>query len=57
MKLTRRDLLKTGAGAALGSTLLAQPNHAAAPSTQRIRFGVSTYSYWHFAPQNIRLKR
>src|SRR5215813_15226311 len=50
MTLSRRDMLKTGAmaSAALitGETLAeaTQP----AKSTQPIRIGVSTYSYWHF---------
>ena len=57
MKLTRRDLLKTGAGAALASTLDAQPLKAAAPSTQRIRFGVSTYSYWHFSREKYPIEK
>jgi L-ribulose-5-phosphate 3-epimerase len=57
MKLTRRDLLKTSAGAALVSTFDAQPNHAAAPSTQRIRFGVSTYSYWHFSREKYPIEK
>jgi len=53
MKLTRRSMLQQGAGLA-GAALLAGPTGAAAqasgkPSTQpRHRFGVSTYSYWHF---------
>ncbi len=48
MKLSRRDLLKTAAvaGVSLGSANPAIVTTA--PSTQRIRIGVSTYSYWHF---------
>jgi L-ribulose-5-phosphate 3-epimerase len=57
MKLTRRDLLKTGASAALVSTLNEQPINAAVPSTQRIRFGVSTYSYWHFAKEKYPIEK
>jgi hypothetical protein len=47
MKLSRRDLLKAGAlaGLSIGSP---NPAAAAAPNAQRIRIGVSTYSYWHF---------
>jgi sugar phosphate isomerase/epimerase len=47
MKVSRRDLLKTGALAGLS---IGSPNPAAAavPSAPRIRIGVSTYSYWHF---------
>jgi sugar phosphate isomerase/epimerase len=50
MQLSRRELLKTSAvaGAVLcAPELIAQPV-VAAPSTQPIRIGVSTYSYWHF---------
>jgi len=48
MKLSRRDLLKTAAATGV-SLCSANPTVvAAAPSTQRIRIGVSTYSYWHF---------
>ncbi len=57
MKLTRRDLLKTGASAALATTLDAPPLKAAAPSTQRIRLGVSTYSYWHFSREKYPIEK
>jgi L-ribulose-5-phosphate 3-epimerase len=67
MQLTRRNLLKSGAGAALVSALPAvtaevsahtEPVLAApAPSTQRIRFGVSTYSYWHFAREKYPIEK
>src|SRR5436853_208185 len=57
MRLTRRDLLKTGASAALASTFDAQPLRAAAPSTQCIRFGVSTYSYWHFSKEKYPIEK
>ncbi len=50
MSLSRRDLLKTGAIA--GAALITDNALAGAPqtakSTQAIRIGVSTYSYWHF---------
>jgi sugar phosphate isomerase/epimerase len=50
MTLSRRDLLKTGAlvSAALVTNNTLTETAQAAPSTQRIRIGVSTYSYWHF---------
>ncbi|MBI1761607.1 MAG: sugar phosphate isomerase/epimerase [Acidobacteria bacterium] len=51
MTISRRTLLKSSAGAALCHALTdnALPVAVAAgPSTARIRFGVSTYSYWHF---------
>ena len=47
--ITRRSLLKTGAAAGLVGALPNLPTEAAAQaSTQKIRIGVSTYSYWHF---------
>lgn len=50
MSLTRRDLLKTGAmaGAALFANRPVAEATQPAKSTQPIRIGVSTYSYWHF---------
>ena len=49
MKITRRSLLTTGAAACAASALTGNPIEAEAQaSTQRIRIGVSTYSYWHF---------
>ena len=48
MNFNRRDLLKTGAMAAICSGMPLAIPASAAPSTQRIRIGVSTYSYWHF---------
>lgn len=50
MNLSRRELLKTGAlasAALIANDTLAETTQDA-PSTQRIRIGVSTYSYWHF---------
>lgn len=49
MKLSRRDLIKTGAaGAAFCATGALTEAVAAATPAQPIRIGVSTYSYWHF---------
>jgi sugar phosphate isomerase/epimerase len=50
MNLSRRELLKTGAlaSAALITNDTLAETAQTAPSTQRIRIGVSTYSYWHF---------
>ena len=53
MQFTRREILVGGASAALAGTLATASeagaqNTAAPASTQRIRFGVSTYSFWHF---------
>jgi sugar phosphate isomerase/epimerase len=50
MKLSRRDLLKTGA---VSANILCLSDHLtgtsrATPPAQTIRIGVSTYSYWHF---------
>ena len=50
MKLSRRDMLKTGAmasAALIANETLAEATQVAR-STQPIRIGVSTYSYWHF---------
>jgi sugar phosphate isomerase/epimerase len=49
MTLSRRDLLTSAAlsGAALGASALARPV-IADRFPNRIRIGVSTYSYWHF---------
>ncbi len=66
MKTTRRELLLTGASLALGSSALANASSttpgipmasAAAPTTQRIRFGVSTYSYWHFTKEKYPIEK
>jgi sugar phosphate isomerase/epimerase len=48
MKLSRRDLLNTGAAFCAASALDLPVVAIAAPAKQRIRIGVSTYSYWHF---------
>jgi sugar phosphate isomerase/epimerase len=48
MNLTRRELLSAGAAATAGTLALSHTHAAIAPAPQRIRFGVSTYSYWHF---------
>ncbi|HEX5081708.1 MAG TPA: TIM barrel protein [Blastocatellia bacterium] len=50
MTLSRRDLLKTGAmaGAAIITDNALAGATQPAKSTQAIRIGVSTYSYWHF---------
>lgn len=50
MSLSRRDLLKTGAlaGAAIITDNTFAETTQPTKSTQPIRIGVSTYSYWHF---------
>ncbi|HKC88066.1 MAG TPA: twin-arginine translocation signal domain-containing protein, partial [Blastocatellia bacterium] len=50
MKLSRRDMLKTGAmtSAALITNKTIAEATQVARSTRPIRIGVSTYSYWHF---------
>jgi L-ribulose-5-phosphate 3-epimerase len=45
MNTTRREMLLASAASAL---LPAMTTTAQTPAPQRIRFGVSTYSYWHF---------
>jgi len=62
MKLTRRTVLKQGAGLA-GAALLYEPASAGGPASpqspapQRTRFGVSTYSYWHFKEEKYPIER
>lgn len=57
--MSRRDWMRltaASAGAAcLPAGLSAQPTPAA--SGQRIRLGVSTYSYWHFKPQKYPIEK
>ncbi|MCI0390229.1 MAG: hypothetical protein MOB07_15875 [Acidobacteria bacterium] len=50
MILSRRDLINTGAlaGAAIITNNTLAETTQVAKSTQPIRIGVSTYSYWHF---------
>lgn len=58
MQLTRRNFLATAAltGAALGAgsrrTASAEPQ----PVRPRIKLGVSTYSYWHFRTERVRVE-
>src|ERR1700704_4056083 len=56
--LTRRNLLQ-GTGAALGLTgLAAQAAPDVTPTANPApRFGVSSYSYWHFKPQRYPIDR
>ena len=61
---TRRELIRAGTSAALGAMTLPVANPLAAshltgatPSTQRIRFGVSTYSYWHFTKEKYPIEK
>lgn len=62
MKLTRRTLLKQGVGV-VGGALLAQTRSEAGqapsepPAPRRTRFGVSTYSYWHFEGEKYPIER
>lgn len=63
MSLSRRKLLQSGAGAALAGTFATLPTSTTAHATpsaaapQRIRFGVSTYSYWHFAKEKYPIEK
>src|SRR5213080_639587 len=53
MKLSRRAFLAsaTCSAASLSSAALAVPSgQAAEPEKNRIKLGISTYSYWHFRP-------
>ena len=58
MGLSRRTLLKQGvSAAALCSTHVLRPIVPAAPNPQRIRIGVSTYSYWHFKTEKYPVEK
>ena len=50
---TRRQFFATSAGAALalGAGVGAQP--VAAAAARRIKIGLSSYSYWHFAAMKV----
>lgn len=60
MKLTRRTLLQQGAGLA-GAAMLAESRGQAAetktPSRSHPRFGVSSYSYWHFEGEKYPIEK
>ena len=55
---TRRRLLQAGGVAALGSACAApDPTSATASPGNRIRLGVSTYSYWHFTREKYPIEQ
>ena len=62
MKLTRRDFLNSAslAGAALASgaaaTMPLTASAASKPPRKRIKFGLATYSYWHFREPKISIE-
>lgn len=57
--MNRRNFLATGAcvgaGLALGPKSLAQ-NAGSSPKKNRIKFGLATYSYWHFREPKISIE-
>ena len=63
MKLPRRDFLKNAAlaAAALAGTNLGQAapgdSHAVKSTKPRIKFGIATYSYWHFRDPKISIEQ
>jgi len=55
MKISRRNLIKTGL---LSAPLLSLPtlgNSKPKATGRRIKLGVSTYSYWHFRPPKVNI--
>jgi sugar phosphate isomerase/epimerase len=60
MILNRRDLIRLGAfapAALLAGVRAATPQTPAPPVRPRVRFAVSTYSYWHFKPEKYPIER
>lgn len=53
---TRRRLLQA-TGAALAGAACAVPDPPPAPASNRIRLGVSTYSYWHFTEEKYPIEQ
>jgi len=56
MKLNRRTFLASTALAASASALSIQNSEAAEPKKKRIKLGISTYSYWHFRTERVRIE-
>jgi L-ribulose-5-phosphate 3-epimerase len=53
MKISRRDLIKTGFLRAPLISLPSLGNSKPSSIGSRIKLGVSTYSYWHFRPPKV----
>lgn len=56
MKLNRRTFLTSTALAASSATLGLQNSAAAESKQKRIKLGISTYSYWHFKTERVRIE-
>jgi L-ribulose-5-phosphate 3-epimerase len=56
MKLNRRSFLASTAIAATTSTVGIPRADAAEPRRSRIKLGISTYSYWHFRSERVRIE-
>lgn len=56
MKLNRRTFLASAALAASASALSIQGAEAAETKKKRIKLGISTYSYWHFRTERVRIE-
>ncbi len=52
MKINRRAMLSTAAGA-VGATLAVNSAYSAPAVKKRIKFGLSSYSYWHFRDPKV----
>ena len=55
MNINRRNFLVTAALAVAAPAVAVNPIHAAssAPPKQRIKLGISSYSYWHFRTERV----
>ena len=52
MNLNRRSLFASAAGLA-GMAMVPQTSRAAADVKKRVKFGIASYSYWHFRPPKV----
>lgn len=55
MTLNRRSLLASAAGVA-GLSLCSAPAKAAVEVKKRVKFGIASYSYWHFRPPKVSIQ-
>lgn len=53
MNLSRRNFLASAALAASAPALMGAPGSKSARPRQRIKLGISTYSYWHFKTERV----
>lgn len=53
MSLSRRHFLASSLAAAAGWSVSPAAVAAEKPGLQRVKLGISSYSYWHFKPQKV----